>query len=157
MASTFSVFLLATAAEAQDLPLRPNQQLHLKADIWKEEEQVRLLEIHDDKLVVMLAERRVDVPLVTVQRIQVQGRDPVGNGATTGAFVLGLWCVFICGQATTSGTQHLTAIAVNTAFGAGLGALMDLSVQGRVTVYPRVDKVSLMSGGRPGVFLNLSF
>lgn len=80
--------------------------------------------------------------LAAVSRVARRG-DPLKNGILIGMAVGGGWCALVCGQGAAYTSQYITAIAVNGAVGALVGAWIDASRSGTRVIYRRTDRLSV--------------
>ena len=95
-----------------------------------------LLDLKADTVALLTAAGPHVVPLRDVQRIQRAG-DSSFDGAARGALILGLACVLICGQGTTSPGHYARVVAGNAAWGALFGWWFDRAPQGPHDHLPR--------------------
>jgi hypothetical protein len=107
--------------------------------------QGRILELSHDSLSLLLQDnRRVDVPIDRVLRIEARG-DSLKNGAAIGAVVFGGLAALGCAAAA-GGAYCITPVAINIGLGALVGAGVDAMNGGRSTLYskgPRAPAASL--------------
>ena len=98
--------------------------------------QGRILDLSQHSLSMLLPDnRRVDVPLDRVLRIEARG-DSLKNGAAIGAAVMGGLTALACGSSV--GTRYcLGYVATNIGFGALLGVGVDALNGGRSTLYSK--------------------
>ena len=96
----------------------------------------RLVELSANSLAVLTQDqRRVDLPLDRILRIETHG-DSLRNGAAIGGAVMGLMTILGC-QGFSRGSQCAVGVAFNTGFGALIGMGIDAANGGRSTLYSR--------------------
>ena len=101
--------------------------------------QGRILELSHDSLSLLLNDnRRVDLPIDRVLRIEARG-DSLKNGAAIGAVVLGGLTALGC-VAASGGAYCITPIATNIGLGALVGAGVDALNGGRSTLYSKAAR-----------------
>lgn len=111
----------------------------------------RLLEIGRDTLSLLVEEKKVELPLTKVLRVETREKDSIVNGAVIGALAAAAWCAYICAEAPSR---------VGAAVGAGIsgaliGAAIDYSIKPKpVTLYARPPDVA--SRPRPGFFVSVT-
>ena len=126
---------LAAAASAQTLkPARRGERILVTQTVSGDELRGRLIELSPDTLSLLVNGQRVDLPMDRVLRIDAT-RDSVVNGAVIGATLLGGLCALNCGQGLNSSDDLPMAVLANAAWGALLGALIDLKIEGRAPIY----------------------
>jgi hypothetical protein len=114
----------------------------------------RIVDLSGESLSILTPDnRRVDVPLARILRIEGQG-DSLKNGAIIGAAVLGGLSLAAC-QGVSGGSQCATVMLFNTAFGGLMGAGLDALNGGRSTLYSRPAATS--PGKTAGVGFRLRF
>jgi len=101
-----------------------------------------LVILRDTTVTVHVDQQDRTIPLSGVTRIEREGDDHT-DGAVKGGVILGLMCALVCGQGVSSGSEHLAAIATNSAIGALIGWQFDRDHRGRTVIYPPPG------GGRP--------
>ena len=96
----------------------------------------RILDLTPASLSLLLPDnRRVDVPLDRVLRIEARG-DSLRNGAAIGALIFGGLTALACG-ASVGGTYCVTSALANAGLGALMGAGVDALNGGRSTLYSK--------------------
>ena len=134
-------------ADAQTRSLeKPSEQVFVMHAGSGEELHGRLLDLGPETLSIVVDNRRVDLPLNDVLRIDRRG-DSLKNGAIIGAVVFGGWCAFICGQGVVSGAQWASVAVLNGLLGAAIGASLDATHNGRTTVYRKTPESKSRSVG----------
>lgn len=117
----------------------------------------RLLALTEDSVSLLVASKRIVVPLETVKRVDVGG-DPVANGAIIGGLVTGVWCAVICGQGLDSSDSLGGAVLGNAVFGMLIGAWIDGMNSNSRTVYRAPSRRSSdRVGPRPTVTFTFHF
>jgi hypothetical protein len=119
----------------------------------------RMLRLSDDTLAILTPDnRRVDLPLDRVLRIEVHG-DSLKNGATIGAVILGGLTTISCALQSGSAGQCATAVVLNSAIGGVLGAGIDAWNGGRTTIYskPAAAAQAVVPGPRAVVQFRVRF
>ena len=152
----FAVSLLAAAtslASAQ-VPARNFQELGLKVkagdtvfitdDSGKQEQEAQIIELTPSLLGVSVGGVRRDLAESNVSRIRQRLPDSRKNGALIGSLVGASGATAgAVAMASPSGSCDGGCIAVNVAFGGGIGALVGLGIdslfQGRKDIYVRAD------------------
>ena len=116
--------------------------------------QGRMLKLSGDTLALLTPDnRRVDLPLERVLRIEIHG-DSLKNGATIGAAVMGGLAGIGCALALGHAGQCITAVAFYTGFGGLIGAGIDGLNGGRTTIY---SKPAAASPAAPGPRARVQF
>jgi hypothetical protein len=96
----------------------------------------RLVDLSHDSLALLTPDnRRVEVPLDRVLRIETHG-DSLKNGAVMGAVVMGGLVALAC-RGFEGGGQCATAVAIDAGLGALVGAGVDALNGGRTAIYTR--------------------
>jgi hypothetical protein len=99
----------------------------------------RLVKIAEDTLSLQVQDETVRWELADIRRIQKREADPLGNGiligALVGAGVSGGMLAYACSIFEGCGPGELTFVALWSAFGGGLGALVDAAHATNRTVY----------------------
>jgi hypothetical protein len=145
----------AGPVRGQDRPLPPTgQQVFVQTTASRAELKGHLLELSRDTLALLVDGRRVELPLETVLRIETRG-DSLKNGALMGALVLGGWCAAVCGQGLDDRDMWPLVVAVNTAFGAAIGAGIDGLVSGRQMIYSKPSPRSTVARP-PGAWVRMT-
>jgi hypothetical protein len=119
----------------------------------------RILRLSGDTLALLTPDnRRVDLPLDRVLRIQIQGVS-LKNGATIGAAVMGGLSVIGCALALGTASQCVTGVVLNGAMGGLIGAGIDAWNGGRTTIYskPAATASAVAPGPRTGVQFRIRF
>ena len=117
--------------------------------------QGKILRLSGDTLALLTPDnRRVDLPLDRVLRIQIHG-DSLKNGATIGAVVMGGLSVIGCALALGTASQCVTGVALNAALGGLMGAGIDAWSGGRTTIYSK--PAAAASGAPPGPRAGVQF
>jgi hypothetical protein len=99
-----------------------------------EELRGRLLNIGPETLSMLVDNRRVDLPLTNVLRIDRRG-DSLKNGALIGAGVFAALCALGCYAGRRNAGEAVAALVIDTALGAAIGASIDAMHSGRTTIY----------------------
>ena len=120
--------------------------------------QGRMLRLSGETLAILTPDnRRVDLPLDRVLRIEIHG-DSLKNGATIGAVILGGLTTISCALQSGSAGQCATAVVLNTALGGVIGAGIDAANGGRTTIYSKpAAPTAAAPGPRAGVQFRLRF
>jgi hypothetical protein len=150
------MLLFAAPAAAQTAPERTSlqreigrhRQVTIEFDAPGDAVVGRIQSIDRDSIEVALASGPRRIRFADVRRISREG-DSVGNCALIGMTVLGTWCAIICGQGLNAGGQVVLAVLVNGSVGAGIGALIDASHNGRTTLYRRRTGVRVRATASP--------
>ena len=101
-----------------------------------------LVELSSTTLAILVAGKRVEVPLENVLRIE--GRhDPVKNGAIIGAAVMGGLSLLGCATYGGDAGWCLYSTSLNAAFGGLMGAGIDALHKGRTSIYSKPAVVGL--------------
>lgn len=104
----------------------------------------RMVDLSRGSLVLLTPDnRRVEMPIDKVLRIEGHG-DSVKNGAAYGAAVMAGLTLLACGVSD-GGSYCVRAVAINTVFGATIGAGIDAMNGGRSTLYKREAPAKSMS------------
>ena len=144
------VLALAAPAAAQDT----FKQVWVTQSSSGEVVHGRIVDLSPESLTILTADnRRVDMPLDRVLRIEARG-DSLKNGAAIGAVVLGGLMALFCGEAG-GGGQCVTGVAVDAGIGALIGAGIDALNGGRSTLYSR--PAAAAAGTSAGVKFKLKF
>jgi hypothetical protein len=123
------------AATAQTLkPARKGDRILVKQTVSGEELRGRLIELSPETLSLLVKGERVDLPMDRVLRVDAT-RDSVVNGAVIGAAIIGGLCALNCGQGLDSMSDLPAAVLANAGWGALIGALIDLKIEGRTPIY----------------------
>jgi hypothetical protein len=93
-----------------------------------------LLNIGPETLSMLVDNRRVDLPLTDVLRIDRRG-DSLKNGALIGAGVFAALCALGCYAGTRNAGEATAALVIDTALGAAIGASIDAMHSGRTAIY----------------------
>ena len=97
----------------------------------------RMVELSRESLVLLTPDnRRVTMPIDNVLRIEAHG-DSLKNGAGIGAGLMAGLVLLTCAGVGDAGGFCFRAAAINTAFGALIGAGVDALNGGRSTLYKR--------------------
>lgn len=105
----------------------------------------RLVELSRASLVLLTPDnRRVEMPIDSVLRIEARG-DSLKNGAAIGAGVMAGLTLVGCAGLVDGGGYCARAAAINTVFGAVLGAGIDAMNGGRSTLYKREPPAKVTS------------
>jgi len=142
-ASGFLVLALMTPAPAlsqTDPPAAVVTGKPLRVDVVRSEQlgnlHGRMVHLGTDVVTITMDGKRIDIPLSSVQRIDVGG-DSLINGTIAGAIILPLWCALVCGQGMDRPFQPFDFVVLS-AEGAAIGALIDWRHSNKTTIYPRV-------------------
>jgi hypothetical protein len=117
---------------------RAGQEVVVTQSASGEELRGRLVELSATSLAILVDNRRVDVPIENVLRIDVRD-DSLKNGAIIGGVTMlalsGLACPF-----TDKTSTCVTGIVFNTGFGVLAGAGIDALHKGRTPIYIKMGK-----------------
>ena len=102
----------------------------------------QIVELSSTTLALLVAGRRVDVPIENVLRIDGRN-DPVGNGAAIGAVTIGGLGALGCFSALGSSGYCVTGALLYAGLGALAGAGIDAMHKGRTTIFSKPSPVSL--------------
>jgi hypothetical protein len=137
VACVLIALLAAAPALAQEQNPRKLKEVSVTRVAPGEELNGRLLEISPKTVALLLDNRRVEIPLDDVQRVETRG-DSLKNGAIIGAVLLGGWCAWVCGLSVPPDDIPV-AVAWNAAFGALIGAGIDHAHKKRTVIYSRPE------------------
>jgi hypothetical protein len=142
LAAAVVAILLTTgsASAGQKRPLAAAEEVIVTHAGSGQELRGRLVELSPASLAILVAGQRVDIPMEDVLRIDARG-DSVKDGAIIGAAVMagltGLSCA-----AVDDAEYCVTALILNTGFGALMGAGIDALHKGRTPIYIKAGKTS---------------
>jgi hypothetical protein len=137
--------LLPLPARAQGAPGKPvlppiAAEVIVTQSASGDELRGRLVELSATTLAILVNGKRIDLPIESVLRIDVRG-DSVKDGAAIGAALLGGLSLIGCAEMRTT-QQCVTAVILDTGFGALIGAGIDALHQGRTTIYRKPAPVA---------------
>src|SRR4029450_3523613 len=133
--SLIALTAFAASASAQQMKTaKKGEHIVVKQTTTGVELRGRLIELSPDTLSLLVKDRRVDVPLDNVLRIDGT-HDSVLNGAAIGAAILGGMCAINCGQGLDSRDDLPKAILASAGWGALFGAIVDARREGRHAIY----------------------
>jgi hypothetical protein len=145
---------VATAASAYAAPATGTRDKYKQVRVTQtrsgEELKGEILELSAQSLAILVNNRRVEVPLDDVLRIEIRG-DSLRNGAAIGAAILGGLSLLTC-QGYESGGACVVGAAVNLGLGAIIGAGVDALNGGRTTIYSKPA-----AAGSPGPTARVAF
>jgi len=151
LASIMIVLALAAPAAAQDT----FKQVWVTQSSSGDVVHGRIVDLSPESLTILTADnRRVDMPLDRVLRIEAHG-DSLKNGAAIGAVVLGGIVALACGGSAGTAGQCVTAVALDAGMGALIGAGLDALNGGRSTLYSR--PAAAPAGATASLKLKLKF
>lgn len=102
----------------------------------KRELQGRLIDLGRDTVSIEVNERRMDLPLTRVLRVDQKQHDSLLNGAIFGLLYVAACAKWWCRQGlSTSAKASAGDMLGAAAVGAGVGALWDASIEKRVTIF----------------------
>lgn len=133
LASVMIVLALAAPAAAQDT----FKQVWVTQSSSGEVVHGRIVDLSPQSLTIFTSDnRRVDMPLDRVLRIEARG-DSLKNGAAIGAVVLGGIVALACSGSGGTAGECATAVVLDAGMGALIGAGLDALNEGRSTLYSR--------------------
>jgi hypothetical protein len=149
--------LFANVAFAQDAPPANVKPVFVLSNAG-DEVQGHLLQLAQDRVVLLVNGTRREFPLDSILRIQISG-DPLKNGALIGGVVGLVWCAVLCGlDDGVNGAGYVGLVAFNTGFFALVGAGIDASIVGRTTIYSKTLPASSNApAARPALTFRLRF
>ena len=149
----------AISAGAQTVPVhRKAREVIVTQSSSGEEIRGQLLELSAQTLTMLVDNRRVELPLDQVVRVDARG-DSVLNGTLIGALAMGVWCAAICGQGLSNSSEYPSTVLKSAVFGAVIGAGVDALNRGRTTIYskPKPSAVPVPAPPAARVLFKLRF
>lgn len=145
LAAAVALLLLPALAHAQPNAVprqHPGEEVIVTQSTSGQEIRGHIVELSSTTLSMLVAGRRVEVPIEAVLRIDARN-DSVKNGAAIGAATMGGLAALGCFSALGSSGLCVSSVLLYTGLGALAGAGIDALHKGRTTIYSKPSPVSL--------------
>jgi len=145
LAAAVALLLLPASAHAQPPAVarqHPGEDVIVTQSTSGQEIRGQIVELSSTTLAMLVAGRRVELPIESVLRIDGQN-DPVKNGAAIGAVTVGGLATLGCFSALGTSGFCVTNGLLYAGLGALAGAGVDALHKGRTTIYSKPSPVSV--------------